>query len=69
MDIPAVAIPEWCSGLMDCISVQEVSLQSQVQIQAVSHPTVIGSPIGLPLGGAELAQRRLGLTGVGRHCK
>jgi hypothetical protein len=38
--------PEWRSGLRHCISVQEASLQSLVQIQAASHPAVIGSPIG-----------------------
>jgi hypothetical protein len=41
-----LVVPEWCSGLKHCISVQEVSLQSLVQIQAVSHLAVIGSPIG-----------------------
>uniref|UniRef100_A0A8C7GWT4 Beta'-coat protein n=1 Tax=Oncorhynchus kisutch TaxID=8019 RepID=A0A8C7GWT4_ONCKI len=40
--------PEWRIGLRHCISVQEVSLQSLVRIQAVSHPAVIGSPIGWP---------------------
>ncbi|CDQ62349.1 unnamed protein product [Oncorhynchus mykiss] len=38
--------PEWRSGLRHCISVQEASLLYLVRIQAVSHPTVIGSPIG-----------------------
>ena len=38
--------PVWSSGLRHCISVQEASLQSLVQFQAVSHPAVIGSPIG-----------------------
>ena len=51
--------PEWRSSLRHCISVQEASLQSLVRIQAVSHPAVIGSPIG----------RRTGSSGVGRNCK
>uniref|UniRef100_A0A4W5P4W3 Uncharacterized protein n=1 Tax=Hucho hucho TaxID=62062 RepID=A0A4W5P4W3_9TELE len=38
--------PEWRSGLWHRISVQEASLQSLVRIRAVSHPDVIGSPIG-----------------------
>ena len=42
---PQMWAPEWCSDLRHCISVQEASLQSLVQIQAVSHPAVIGSPI------------------------
>ena len=38
--------PEWRSGLRHCISVQETSLQSLDWFKAVSHPAVIGSPIG-----------------------
>ena len=38
--------PEWRSGLRHCISVQELSLYYLLQIQALSHPAVIGSPIG-----------------------
>jgi hypothetical protein len=45
VSITANRVPEWRSGLRHCISVQEVSLQSLGQIQAVSHPAVIGSPI------------------------
>ena len=37
---------QWCSGLGHCISVLEMSLQTLVQFQAVSQPSVIGSPIG-----------------------
>ena len=36
-----IGAPEWRSELRHCISVQEVSLQT-----LVSHPAVIGSPIG-----------------------
>jgi hypothetical protein len=41
----------------------EASLQTLARFQAVSQPAVNGSP----LGGAQLAQRHLGLAGVGRH--
>uniref|UniRef100_A0AAZ3QB03 Uncharacterized protein n=1 Tax=Oncorhynchus tshawytscha TaxID=74940 RepID=A0AAZ3QB03_ONCTS len=56
---------EWCSGLRHYISVQEASLLSLVRIQAVSHPDVIGSPIG---------RRTIGPASSGfgrcrRHCK
>jgi hypothetical protein len=37
--------PKWRSGLMHCISVQDVLLQSLIWIQTVSHLAVIGSPI------------------------
>ena len=37
--------PEWRSGLRHCISMQEVSLQYMVEIQAASHLAMIGSPI------------------------
>ena len=56
---------EWSSGPRHCISVQEVSVQSLVQIQAESHLAGIGSP----MGGVHLAQRHPGLVGVGSHCK
>ena len=54
--------PEWHRGLRHCISVKEASLHSLIRIQAVSHPAVIGSPIG---------RRTIGpvLSGVDRHCK
>ena len=58
----ATQTPEWPSGLRHCISVQEMSLQSLVRFQAVSHPALIASPIG---------RHTIGpcLDGVGRHCK
>ena len=55
-------VPEWRSVLRHCISVQEASLQSLVQIWAVSHLAWIVSPI---------VWRTIdpATSGVGRHCK
>ena len=39
-------VPQWRSGLRHSVSVQEVSLQSLVPFEAVSHPDMIGSPTG-----------------------
>ena len=44
------------------LSARGVTTDTLVQIQAVSHPAVIGSPIGWRTIGPALA-------GVGRHCK